>query len=323
MISVFVLSFYNHAVAVDFQFFRIGNNRKVEMLCNLRANLCCIAVDSLTACDNQVIADFLQSSSQNAGCSVCIGAAEFSCGNQNSLPRRNLRHYRFAMPNAVWEYKLKPVEFIIFSYLCYHSSASKPTPEEIAAGIHMTASTVKKYLDSLSAKKLVNVDGTPALKCKGANFFTLPNEVFLLRLPPSTFMVYAYLLLIEDRRTHTCHPSYNTIAAAIGVSKNIVMKSISTLLEMGLTTVAPSSYFDKWGIKWKGNNLYTILPVRPAVDVFYRRQLDQLELDSERRQILRQQAEYVRCHPRVPLCAPVSAPAAPDPAQPCGELCAR
>ena len=36
--------------------------------------------------------------------------------------RRDPRHYRFAMPNAVWEYKLKPIEFSIFSYLCYRPS---------------------------------------------------------------------------------------------------------------------------------------------------------------------------------------------------------
>ena len=37
-----------------------------------------------------------------------------------------------------------------------------------------------------------------------------------------------------------------------------VMKSISTLLETRLITVESSSYFDKRGMKWKGNNLYTI-----------------------------------------------------------------
>ncbi|MEY8388280.1 helix-turn-helix domain-containing protein [Oscillospiraceae bacterium 38-13] len=130
----------------------------------------------------------------------------------------------------------------------------------------MTASTVKRYLDSLAAKKLVNEDGTPVLNCKDEKFFTLPNEVFLLRLPPSAFMVYAYLLLIEDRRTHTCHPSYNTIATATGLAKNTAMKSINTLLEVGLIAVESSSYFDKRGMKWKGNNLYTILPMRAGVD---------------------------------------------------------
>ena len=239
-------------------------------------------------------------------------------------PRRNPRHYRFAVPNAVWEYKLKPVEFTIFSYLCYRRAPSALTPEVIAAGVHMTASTVKKYLETLVDKELVTAERSLALDVQcitSEKFFTLPNEVFLLNLSPSAFMVYAYLLLIEDRRTHTCHPSYNTIAVAIGISKNTAMKSISTLLEMGLITVEPSSYFDKRGMKWKGNNLYTILPVRAAMDAFHQRQLHQLELDAERGRVLRQQAEYDRCHPRAALCAPGSAPAAPDPPQQCKLLC--
>ena len=90
------------------------------------------------------------------------------------------------------------------------------------------------------------------------------------------------------------------------------MKSISALLEVGLITVEPSSYFDKRGMKWKGNNLYTIQPVRSAVDVFYQRQLRQLELDAERRRAHKWQAEYGRRHPRTDLCAPVSVSATPD-----------
>ena len=240
-------------------------------------------------------------------------------------PRRNPRHYRFAVPNAVWEYKLKPVEFTIFSYLCYRRAPSALTPEVIAAGVHMTASTVKKYLEALVDKELVTAERSLALDVQcitSEKFFTLPNEVFLLRLPPSAFMVYAYLLLIEDRRTHTCHPSYNTIATATGLAKNTVMKSIGTLLEMGLITVESSSYFDKRGMKWKGNNLYTIQPMKLVVDAFHQRQLRHLELDTERRRVLRRQAEYDRRHPRAALCAPDSAPAAPDPSQQCKPLCA-
>ena len=238
-------------------------------------------------------------------------------------PHRDPRHYRFAIPNAVWEYQLRPAEFVIFSYLCYHSSTSEPTLKEIATGVHMTTDTMKKYLDSLRAKKLIGEDGTPVLKSKDKKFFTLPNEVFLLRLSPSVFVVYAYLLLIEDRRTHTCHPSYNTIATATGLAKNTAMKSINTLLEVGLIAVESSRYFDKRGMKWKGNNLYTILPMRAAMDTFYQRQLHQLELDVEHRRVLRQQAEYDRRHPRVALCTPVVAEAALDPAQSQEALCAR
>ena len=182
----------------------------------------------------------------------------------------------------------------------------------------MTSSTVKKHLGTLVDKELVTAERSLALDVQcitSEKFFTLPNEVFLLNLSPSAFLVYAYLLLIEDRRTHTCHPSYNTISAATGVSKNTAMKSISTLLEMGLITVEPSSYFDKRGMKWKGNNLYTILPARPAVDVFYQRQLHQLELDAERRCVLRRRKEYDRRYPRAAPCASVVAQATPDPAQ--------
>ena len=205
-------------------------------------------------------------------------------------PRYDSRHYRFAIPNAVRKHKLKPVEFVIFSYLCYHGSIAVPDPGTIAVGVHMTVSTVKKYLNSLTAKGLIDERGTPTLKCEATNFFTLPNEVFILRLPPSAFLVYAYLLLIEDRQSHTCHPSYNTIAADTGLSKNTALKSIGDLLETGLITVEPSSYYDKLGMKWRGNNLYSILPIHSAVDTFHRRQLRQLEINAAKSRLAAQSA---------------------------------
>lgn len=119
--------------------------------------------------------------------------------------KRNPRHYRFAMPNVVWEYGLKPVEFMIFSYLCYYSSTGVPDLRTLATGVHTTATTVKKYLGSLTAKGYINKIGIPVLKCESARFFTLPNEIFLLQLPPSAFIVYTYLLLSKDRQSHACH----------------------------------------------------------------------------------------------------------------------
>ena len=236
-----------------------------------------------------------------------------------SCPRYDPRHYRFAMSNKVWEYHLKPVEFMIFSYLCYcnaHGQADRLTQDVVAEGVHLSVNTAKKYLAGLFDRGLITSEWSLTLNSNHINsekFFTLPNEVFLLRLPSSAFMVYAYLLLIEDRQTHTCHPSYNTIATATGMSKNTAMKSISTLLEMELITVESSSYFDKRGMKWKGNNLYTILPVRSAVDAYHQLQLRQLELEAERKRVRRRQEGYARCHPRTALCASTVAQAAPDP----------
>ena len=219
-------------------------------------------------------------------------------------PRRDPRHYRFPLPNAAWEYKLKPIEFVILSYLCcpHSRGGANLSAEMIAKSIHMTVGTVKKYLTSLVSRELIT-DGwslAPAFQnTDDRKFFTLPNEIFLLNLPPSAFMVYAYLLLIEDRRTHTCHPSYNTIAAETGMTKNTVIKNISVLLDAGLITMEHSQYFDKCGMKWKGNNLYTILPAQIAVDQFHQQQLDQLELDAERRRVRKRQERFARDRPHV------------------------
>ena len=233
--------------------------------------------------------------------------------------RRDPRHYRFPLPNSIWEYDLKPIEFVILSYLCYRhchgDNSSAVSTEAISHAVHLTVDTVKKYLSSLVSRELITGEWSPAPTFHPADdrkFFTLPNEIFLLNLPFSAFMVYAYLLLIEDRRTHTCHPSYNTIAAATGMAKNTALKGIGVLLDAGLITMEESRYIDQHGMKWKGNNLYTILPTRQAVDIFHRRQLHRLELEAERRRARKRQEAYDHRHPRLTPCPPVSTVAAPS-----------
>lgn len=191
-------------------------------------------------------------------------------------PRRNPLHYRFPIPNAVWEYQLKPIAFVILSCLYRQHShyGANLSPEMVAKIIHKSESTVKKHLSVLANVGLVTEGCSLAadfLSAEIGKFFTLPSEIFLLNLPPSAFMVYAYLLLIEDRRTHICHPSYNTISTATGMSRNTVIKSIGILLEKHLVTMEHSQYLDQHGMKWNGNNLYTILPTRRAVEAFHQR----------------------------------------------------
>ncbi len=227
-------------------------------------------------------------------------------------PQRDPRRYRFPVPNEVWEYKLRPVEFVIFSNLCYWQTHTKEVTtvsvKVVADSLHLTAATVEKHFVLLANKGLVTEDGTLSLKCEAGNFFSLPNEVFLLALPPSTFLVYAYLLYCEDRRTHQCHPSYRTIAGATGLSLNTVAKSVGILAEWDLITVKRSCWFNEVGMKRNGNNVYTILSFEKAVDHYHEQQLHRLELDVERQ---RAQARLSR------LCAaqepPVQAgrPAAP------------
>jgi len=196
----------------------------------------------------------------------------------------------------VWSYELRPAEFVIFSYLCcwqtHDREGRAANAKTVADSLHLTAATVKRYLAALVSKGLVTDDGALTLKCKAGKFFTLPNEVFFLALPPSAFLVYAYLLYCEDRQAHQCHPSYRTIAGTTRLSLNTVVKSVSTLTEKGLITVERSCWFNEMGMKRNGNNVYTILPIRMAVENYHQRQLHRLELDAQRRCSLKSQEEY-------------------------------
>ena len=67
----------------------------------------------------------------------------------------------------------------------------------------------------LNQHGLINESGVLMFKNASKNFFSLPNELFFLDIGHGAITVYAYLLYCEDRRTHQCHPSYRTIAAAV------------------------------------------------------------------------------------------------------------
>ena len=119
------------------------------------------------------------------------------------------------------------------------------------------------------------------------NFFSLPNEIFLLGLRPGELAVYSYLRRCEDRGTHQCWPSYTTIGKAIGRTKNTVMQYVDALSEKGLISTEPTSVLTKSRIKKNGNLCYTIRPIHEAVEIFHTRQLSAVERTTERRQIHR------------------------------------
>lgn len=111
------------------------------------------------------------------------------------------------------------------------------------------------------------------------NYFPLPNVIFSLSLSPGEIAVYSYLLYCEDRKTYQCHPSYKTIGRAVGMSTNTVQKYITALGERGFISIEPTSVITKSGQKRNGTLLYTIRPIREAVELYHQRQLQKLELD--------------------------------------------
>lgn len=104
------------------------------------------------------------------------------------------------------------------------------------------------------------------------DFFPMPNVIFNLGLTAEEIAIYAFLLRCEDRRTFTCYPSLKTIGKAIGKSKNTVMKYVRMLEEKGLIYSHPTFVVTKNGAG-NGNLMFTIAPVKNAMDVYYYHQL--------------------------------------------------
>ena len=93
------------------------------------------------------------------------------------------------------------------------------------------------------------------------NFFSLPNEVFLLGLSAGELSVYSFLKRCENRKTHQCWPSIKTIGQAVRMSENTVRKYIRQLEERGLITT------------------------QEVIDQYYDHQLEELELATERQRV--------------------------------------
>ena len=110
------------------------------------------------------------------------------------------------------------------------------------------------------------------------NYFSLPNEIFLLGLSPGELAVYCYLQRCENRKTHQCWPSYKTIGQAVRMSENTVRKYTLCLEERGLISTEPTEITTRADQKRNGNLLYTLHPIQKVIDEHYDRQLDQLEL---------------------------------------------
>ena len=124
------------------------------------------------------------------------------------------------------------------------------------------------------------------------NYFKVPNEVFHIGLSYPEISIYCYLLSIEDRETYQCYPSYKTIGKALGMSENTVSKYVRSLEEKGLIRTEPTMVRSKDGRPLNGTLLYTIRPIQAAIELFYERQLTELELATERQRVVKLLREW-------------------------------
>ena len=78
------------------------------------------------------------------------------------------------------------------------------------------------------------------------------------------------------------------------------MKHVTTLVDKQIITVEHTSYIDNNGMKWNGNNLYTILPIQATMDHCYQQQMLRLEERQRWQQaqaLLAQSTESAPCAP--------------------------
>ena len=137
------------------------------------------------------------------------------------------------------------------------------------------------------------------MKCRG-NFFSLPNEIFLLGLSPGELAVYCYLRRCENHKTHQCWPSYKTIGEAVGMCENTVSRYVKKLEERGLIAAEPTKVTTKAGVTRNGTLQFTVMPPQHVIARHYEEKLAELELETERQRVqelLEQQAQNGPCAP--------------------------
>lgn len=130
--------------------------------------------------------------------------------------------------------------------------------------------------------------------CK--NFYMIPNEIMRLGLSAGEIAVYNYLMYCEDRRTYQCYPSYRKMGEALNLTRKTVMKYVKSLEEKCLITTEHTTVTLKSGKKQNGNLLYTIRPIKDAVDYFNACQLEKAERETARINAMRKLEEYDRKH---------------------------
>ena len=76
------------------------------------------------------------------------------------------------------------------------------------------------------------------------------------------------------------------------MSENTVRKYTLCLEERGLISTEPTEITTRAGQKRNGNLLYTLRPIQEVIDQYYDRQLEELELATERQRVAKLLREW-------------------------------
>ena len=109
------------------------------------------------------------------------------------------------------------------------------------------------------------------------DYFPMPKAVFRLDLDTGEIALLAYLMYCENRKTFQCYPSYSTIGRATGMSNNTVKKYVDSLRRKGFLCTEPTMVKTLDGRFHNGSLLYTLQPIQPLEDAYYKQQLYETE----------------------------------------------
>ncbi|MBR1565981.1 MAG: helix-turn-helix domain-containing protein [Oscillospiraceae bacterium] len=135
------------------------------------------------------------------------------------------------------------------------------------------------------------------------HFFPAPKEICSLDLCDTEIAIYSYLMSIEDRKTYRAVASYATIGRALKLSDNTVRKYVLQLEEKNLIYTEHTRVQTRDGRIHNGCMLYTIRPIRDAVEYHTGQQFVRLDAERVAQQARQRMEEYKRRHPQEPLCA--------------------
>ena len=136
------------------------------------------------------------------------------------------------------------------------------------------------------------ITGSPARRSPAeGNYFMVPNSALQMDLSGGEILLYSCLLYYEDRKTHTCYPSFREIGERIGMSKNTVMKYLRSLEKRGLVETEQTLIRTKSGEVHNGTLKYHITPIAPIKKAYDEKELDKLKREAKMRERI---AKYER-----------------------------
>lgn len=106
------------------------------------------------------------------------------------------------------------------------------------------------------------------------HYFLMPNSVFDLELSAKAIAVYAYLMRLENRKTHLCWAKQETIGSAVGIKSPKTVRDALAELERKELIYRESNPKKHDGQMQNGVQRFTI---RPIDDAIQHRQWEQFE----------------------------------------------